>query len=388
MKKKVVMQIIPGLESGGVERGTIDIAKALKNSGEFVSIVVSKGGALVHQLREAGIQHIDLPVHSKNPITIFLNIKRLIKVIQEFKVDIVHVRSRAPMWSAYFACKKTGSSLVATVHGVYSLGRLPFKRWYNSIMLKADRVIVVSGFVKKYLLSNYPGNYSDKVTIIQRGVDLKYFNTNTIFTGRIISLIRKWGLPEDKKIILMPARITGWKGHEFLIKALSRVKNDFFCVMVGSDHGHESYTKKLSSLIVNQNLAGKIKIVGVSHDMLSTYALAHMVVAPSVEPEAFGRVAIEAQAMGKIIIATRIGGALETVIDGKTGFLVDVNDVNSLARIIDQVLAMTKNEMELMVQAGVEHIKNNFSNQLMCDKTLEVYKSCLSHKVSADPKVN
>ena len=380
-KKTVVMQILPALESGGVERGTIDIAKALKKA-DFEPIVVSKGGILVYQLCEAGIKHITLPVHSKNPITVYFNNKKLAKLIKENNVDIVHVRSRAPMWSSYFACKKTATKLVATVHGTYSLKFwkwkiFPLKRIYNSIMLKADAVIAVSDFIKNYLSQNYSEYREAKTTVIQRGADLGYFNYEKVSKNRIIDLSKKWHLPDDKKIILMPARFTAWKGHEFLIEALTKVKSDFLCVMVGSDHGHKQFRKKLEGKIVDKKLEGKVRIVGVCKDMPTAYALSHLVVCPSVRAEAFGRIAIETQASNRIIIATKIGGALETIIDGKTGFLVEVGDAESFAKVIDQVLEMPKNEADKIGIDARQNVTDNFSNEKMCSETLKVYRSLL-----------
>jgi glycosyltransferase involved in cell wall biosynthesis len=385
-KKPVIMQILPALENGGVERGVIDISKALKKA-DFEPIVVSKGGVLVYQLREARVRHIELAAHSKNPLIIFLNYKKLVKLIQENQVDIIHARSRAPMWSAVLACKKTGIKLVSTVHGTYSLNFFKWqnfflKKIYNSVMLKADAIIVVSSFIREYLLQNYQEKDRqfpfEKITVIQRGVDLNYFNHNKVSKNRVIDLISKWGVPEDKKIILMPARFTSWKGHEFLIEALTKVKNDFFCVMVGSDHGHKKFRKKLEQKIIKENLAGKMKIVGICKDMPAAYAVAHFAVCPSVKPEAFGRISIEAQASNKIIIATKIGGALETVIDGKTGFLVEVGDTEKLAQLLDKVLEMPKEESDAMENEARKNIETNFSNEEMCSKTISVYKSLLN----------
>ena len=380
-KQKVILQIIPSLESGGVERGTIDIAKSLKKQ-NFFPIVVSSGGVLTYDLREAKISHFEVDVKSKNPFNIFSNIKIIQRIIDENKVDLVHVRSRAPMWSAYYACKKTKTKLVSTIHGTYSLNFLfwkifPLKKVYNSIMFKADSIIVVSNYIKNYLLRNYQENFSDLIDVIQRGVDLQYFNRDKVSKNRIIDLIKKWNLPEDKKMIIMPARFTSWKGHEFLIESLAKVKNDFFCVMVGSDHGHKKYRKRIEQKIVKENLAGRIRIVGACRDMPATYQLAHFVVAPSVRPEAFGRVAIEAQASSKIIVATKIGGALETIIEEETGFLVEPFDTDALANAIDKILEMSKEETEKLGLAGRKNVEENFSNDLMCQKTIEVYKKLL-----------
>jgi glycosyltransferase involved in cell wall biosynthesis len=380
--KPVILQILPALESGGVERGVIDIARALKNNG-FTPLVASKGGVLTYQLRELGIEHISLPVHSKNPITIYRNIKLLISIIQKYQVDVVHVRSRAPMWSAYFACRKTSTKLVATIHGTYSLKFwrwpiFPLKRIYNEIMLKADQIIVVSEFIKGYLQENYKIDVSDKVTTINRGADLNYFDVKKVSTSRMIDLVKKWNLPEDKKIILMPARFTAWKGHEFLIDALEKVNGDFFCAMVGSDHGHIKYRKSLEKKIINCNLSGKVRIVGMCKDMPAAYSLSHFVVFPSVRPEAFGRISIEAQACSKIVIATNIGGARDTVINEETGFLVEPFDTNAFAKLIDRALTMKKEEADKIGARGRKNIEDNFSNDKMCADTIKVYKKLLS----------
>jgi len=385
-KKQTIMQILPALESGGVERGTVDIAKALKKA-DFEPIVVSKGGVLVYQLREANITHISLPVHSKNPLTIYLNVKKLIKIIDEYKVDLIHVRSRAPMCSAYFACKKTNTKLVSTVHGTYSLNFLkwkvfPLKKAYNALMLKADAIIAVSNFIKNYLIENYQQKNQvfplEKITVIQRGADLKYFDSEKVSKNRIIDLNKKWNLPDDKKIILMPARFTSWKGHEFLLEALTKVKHDFFCLMVGSDHGHKKFRKKIEQKIIKENLAGKVRIVGLCKDMPTAYAISNLVVCPSVRPEAFGRIAIEAQAANRVIIATKLGGALDTVIDEKTGFLVEVGDTEKFAQLIDKVLDMSKAELDVIGEAGQKNVTENFSNEKMYNATIDLYRKVLA----------
>ncbi len=390
-KKPVVMQILPALENGGVERGTIDVAKALKKA-DFEPIVISNGGVLVYQLREPGIVHVQLPVASKNPLTIWRNVKKIAALIVEHKVDIVHVRSRAPMWSAYFACKKTNTKLVATVHGTYSLnlGRwkvFPLKKCYNAVMLKADRVIAVSHFIKDYLVNNYRQKNKEispeilnKIVVIQRGADLRYFNLEKISQSRIVNLISQWHLPEDRKIILLPARFTAWKGHEFLIEALKKVTSDFCCVMVGSDHGHKIFRKKIEQAITAGGLDGKVKVVGLCKDMPAAYALSHIVVSSSVKPEAFGRVAIESQAMKRVTIATKIGGALETIIDNKTGFLVEVGDSDHLAQLLEKALNFTENEGREIGEAARHNIEQNFSNDKMCEDTIAVYRELLDRK--------
>lgn len=383
-KKPVVMQILPALESGGVERGTVDVAKALQEV-NFEPIVVSSGGVLVYQLREAGITHITLPVDSKNPFIIWRNVGKIIKVIKEHQVDVIHARSRAPMWSTYFACKKTGVKLVTTVHGTYSLKfaactNFRPKRAYNAVMLKADKIIVASNFIKNYLIENYEGKveeFMSKVSRISRGVELEAFDVKKVSKNRIIDLVTKWNLPEDKKIIMLPARFTGWKGHEFLIEALAKVKGEFCCIFVGSDHGHETFREKIEEKVVKAGLAGKVRVVGICKDMAAAYAISHAVISSSIRPEAFGRVAIEAQAMERIIIATNIGGSLETVIDGQTGYLVEANNSDQLAALIDKSLRLSEQEAKDMGIAARKNIEDNFSNKQMCDETINVYRSLL-----------
>ena len=379
------MQILPALQSGGVERGTVDLAKALQKDG-FEPIVVSSGGVMTYQLREAKIQHIILPVKTKNPLQIFWNIDEIADLIEEYKVDIVHVRSRAPMISAYFACKKTKTKLVATAHGSYSTNFLfwkafPPKMLYNAMMLRADRVIAVSNFIKNYLLQNYQKYFQqpleDRIDVVARGVDVNYFNAESISMTRMIDLSTKWALPEDKKIIIFPARITSWKGHEFLIQALTKVKSDFFCVFVGSDHGHKSFRKKIEQKIVKSGLEGRVKFVGMCKDMPVAYAISNLVISASLRPEAFGRIAIEAQAMKKMIIATNIGGSLETVIDGETGFLVEVGNVEKMAEAIDRALTLDKAVSDKICDNARKHIEKNFSSKKMCEETIKIYRKIL-----------
>ncbi|MCE3255266.1 MAG: cotSA [Rickettsiaceae bacterium] len=383
---KVIMQVLPALNSGGVERGVIDVSKAVALAG-FGSIVVSSGGPMTGQLRSSKVKHITLPLASKNPFKIYSNIKKLENIIIENNVDLVHIRSRSPAWSAYFACKKTGCKMVSTVHGPYSVNLFGkrhsrLKLLYNSVMLKPKYIIAVSEFIKNYISRNYfhKVNLGEKqIKVIHRGVDLGYFSKSKIPTTRVVQLIKKWDLPDDKQIIMLPGRITGWKGHEFLIAALAKVKNpNFFCIMVGSLRGHEKFAKKLEAEIKKNNLEGKIELVGETNDMPAAYLVSDIVISASTRPEAFGRVAIEAGAMGRIVIATNIGGSLETIIDGKTGFLVDVNNVDDLAKKIDQALSMEESKKQEICQNATKHIAENFSNQKMLDSTIEFYKEILS----------
>jgi glycosyltransferase involved in cell wall biosynthesis len=400
--KPVILQIIPALQNGGVERGVIDVAKFLKKS-DFEPIVVSSGGLLVRQLQEKSIKHITLEVHSKNPFIIYANIKKLVGIIKKYQVDIVHVRSRAPMISAFYACRQANCKLVSTVHGTYSLNLLSknslLKKLYNSIMLKADSVIAVSNFVKNHLIKNYQlpifdkkekfstsiarkfinQKIFDKIKVVQRGADLEYFCAENISKNRVIDLIGKWHLPEDKNIILFPARFTAWKGHEFLIEALAKVKNqDFFCVMIGSTIGHQEFKQKIEQKILDMNLEGKVRSFNTCSDMPAAYSLSDLVISASIRPEAFGRIAIEAQAMKRLIIATKIGGSLETVIPNETGFLVEPNNIEDLAKSIDFALSLSAEEKVKITNSARAHIEKHFSCQNMCKQTAEIYRELLS----------
>jgi glycosyltransferase involved in cell wall biosynthesis len=384
-KQAVIMQILPSLNMGGVERGTIDIAKAILKA-ELTPIVVSSGGNMTAYLREAKIKHIELPVNSKNPWLIYKNIEKIVNLIREYNVDIIHVRSRAPAWSAYYACQKTGCKLISTFHGSYSnrlFTKKPsfIKTIYNGIMLKADYVIAVSGFIKNYIKENFSiaAKISDQnLVVIHRGVDLNYFDENKVSQPRMIQLARNWNLPEDKAIIMLPARITSWKGHEFLIDALAKVKNDnFFCIIVGSDRDHKEYSHRLEKRIEKNNLEGKVQIVGETRDMPAAYLVCDIIISASVKPEAFGRIAIEAGAMSRTIIATNIGGSTETIIPGKTGFLVEPNDIDDLASKIDYVLSLSQSDRKEIGIAARKYIEQNFSNQKMCDETIALYQKIL-----------
>lgn len=385
------MQILPALNSGGIERGVIDISKAVAAHG-WTSIVASNGGAMISQFNSSKVKHVTLALHSKNPFTIYRNIGRLVKIIKEYQVDLIHIRSRAPGWSAYFAYKRiikrsaSEIKIISTVHGSYSLTLLSKKisRWklkYNAVMLKPQSIIAVSNFIKDYIIKNYSGlvNLAEKqIKVIHRGVDLNYFCVQKVAPLRIIQLIKEWDLPDDKQIIMLPGRITSWKGQEFLIDALAKVKNqNFFCILVGSTLGHKKYCQRLEKKIKENNLEGKIKIVGTTKDMPAAYLVSDLVISASVKPEAFGRVAIEAGAMGRVVIATNIGGSLETIVDGQTGFLVEVNDVEKLAQKIDQVLVMDKTTKDQISQNAVKHISQNFSNQKMLEQTIQFYQQIL-----------
>lgn len=373
-KQPVILQVLPRLQSGGVERGTIEIARAIKKSGGK-PLVASEGGVMATQLLHSGIQHIALPLSSKNPFAIRRNARKLAKIIREHQVDIIHARSRAPAWSAWLASRRTGCRFVTTFHGTYGL-KGPLKRWYNSIMTRGERLIAISNFIGDHIRANYKVDES-RMRVIHRGVDLKLFNPFSHSAQRMIELTKEWRLPEELPLVLFPGRITRWKGQDVFLKALAALPHrNFFAVILGDDKGHETYRKELEALIVSLGLEGHVRIARHTHYVSEAYMLSRVVVATSLEPEAFGRVVLEAQAMGKPVIATKHGGPQETVVPDVTGWLIEPNDADMLALFIDHALKLDEETLHWMAEQGVANARQ-FSLEQMCQKTLDVYTELL-----------
>jgi len=349
VKAPVVMQIIPELGPGGAEQGCIDIAAELVRAGSH-SIVVSHGGSRIHELNRAGATHIDLPVHSKNPMIMWRNIGRLKKLIKKHDVDIVHVRSRAPAWSAWKACMGTAARYMSTCHAPYNIGGKA-KRFYNSAIAKGERVIAISNYVANYLVENYEMNQNN-IRLIHRGVDLARFHPANVTPAQIIQVTSEWRLPDGANIVMLPGRLTRWKGHHVLIEAMAQLNQpDLFCVMIGSDQGREEYRAELETAIEEKNL-----------------------------PEGFGRIPIEAQAMGRPIVATDHGGAQETIIRGQTGWLTPPHDADALCAAIKEALSLNENEKSILAQNAMAHIAHNFTKEKMAHDTLSVYAELIEEK--------
>lgn len=374
-KSPNILQVLPKLhQTGGVERGTVEIASALVGEG-WGAYVASSKGEMSHRLEQVGGKHIDLPLDTKNPLKILLNARRLEKVIRKYNIDLVHARSRAPAWSAYFACQNTGTPFITTFHGQYNIQN-KWKHRYNSIMLRGRLVIAVSNFIKEHILANYPVK-EHKIRVIHRGVDLRSFGPDKVGQQRMADLVKEWNVPEHLPIILFPGRITRWKGQDVFIKALAQLGHkDFFAALVGDDTQHPSYREEVEKLITEHKLEGHVRMVGSTKFMAEAYQLAKFVVATSVEPEAFGRVVVEAQAMGKPVIATSHGGACETVIEGETGLLVPPGDIEKLSDAMAYILSMSEEEINAVGEAGMQQAKN-FTTVKMCEETLGVYKVAL-----------
>lgn len=379
----VVMQIIPALGAGGAEQGCIDVAAELVKSGAK-SIVVCHGGHRIPEILRGGSTHIDLPVDSKNPYVMWRNIGRLKKLIREHDVDIVHARSRAPAWSAWKACMGTKARFMTTCHAPFNISG-DIKRFYNSSIARGERVIAISNYVREYLLKNYDID-EGRIRLIHRGVAIEKFHPTAIAPTHLIKLSQDWRLPDGCTIVMMPGRITRWKGHLVLIEAMSLLKrDDVFCVMIGDDQGRGEYRAELETAIKEKNLEGRIRIIGHCSDMPAAYMLSNVVVSASTDPEGFGRVPIEAQAMGRPIIATNHGGAMETIIDDVTGWLIEPNDAAALAAALEKALSMDSEERAIMATNAMMHVAQHFTRHKMVDDTMSVYAELLQEKFGKVP---
>lgn len=361
------MQLIPELNSGGVERGTLELGRYLVNNGHK-SIVVSGGGRLVHQLEADGSCHIEKRIGSKSPLALF-HIWPLRKAIKNNRVDILHLRSRMPGWVGYIALKtlpkKQRPILVTTFHGFYSVNG------YSAIMTKGDGVIAVSKGIQVHIAEKY--NREKNVRLIFRGVDVESFDLGKVDSERIAGLSRKWGVDTTKSILMLPGRLTRLKGQDFFLKSLLLVKNTSYqAVIVGDIEDNPGYTEELKSFIDNNNLGDKVRLVGHCEDMAAAFLIADIVLSTS-EPEAFGRTTVEAMAMGKPVIATAHGGSLETVIPGETGWLVKPNNIEAMAITIDEALALGKTHLEKFGEKGRRHVAAHFTAHAMCKQTLDFY---------------
>ena len=375
-KKLTILQVIPNLGTGGAEQGCIDVAAEIVKAGAR-SIVASHGGSRVPDLLRIKSEHITLPVHSKNPLTMIRNVGRLRRIIKQQDVDIVHVRSRAPAWSAMLACRGTRASFITTVHAAYKGNENRFKRFYNSVMARGERVIAISDFIAGYVRENFKTD-SRNLVIIPRGVDLARFKPELVSAERAITLEKQWRVPDGVSLILMPGRVSKIKGHHVLIEALEKLgRRDVFCIMVGPNQGRNEYQDALEQAITAKNLSGIVRIVDSCQDMPAAYSLASLVVAPSIVAEGFGRIPIEAQAMGRPIIATDLGGFRETIIDKETGWLFPLSDSDALAEAMRKVLSLSGDQRQMLADQAITHVRERFTKDKMCEATMDVYADIL-----------
>ena len=384
MSSKInVLQVIPKLGYGGAETGCYDIAHYLSEN-KCKSYIVTSGGDLIKFIDKKKVKLIRLPVHSKNPLLIFLNALILIGIILIFKISIVHARSRAPAWSCLLATKLTGRKFVTTFHGTYNFsGKL--KKFYNSIMVRSDLIIAGSNFIFSHIKNNYSEflKPNRKFLVIFRGINVDYFDPTTKFENDEKKLLQNWEINKEKKIILMPGRLTSWKGQKLLIEAINLVKIElgyeaFHVVILGDDQGRDLYKKELVRLTEQYRLTNQIKFIKHCKDMALAYKVSDIIISASIEPEAFGRVAVEAQSMEKLIIASNIGGSNETIIDEKTGFLFESGDAHSLSKKIIKAITMDETSLNLIGKEGRKNIIKKFNVEKMCFSTYSEYKRLLN----------
>ena len=371
----VIMQIIPELGPGGAEQGCIDIAASIVAAGGQ-AIIVSNGGSRVHELARIGAVHINMPVHSKNPVIMWKNVVKLRSLIQRYNVDIVHARSRAPAWSAWRACKKTNARFMTTCHAPYNISG-EAKKFYNSSIAHGERVIAISHFVAQYLHDNY-GLDERTIRLVPRGIPMEKFHPTAVTPERLITLSSEWRIPDGANIIMLPGRLTRWKGHHVLIDALAKLnRKDLFGVIIGSDQGRKEYSAELNDYIQSKRLGSNIRIVDHCNDMPAAYMLATVVVCPSTDPEGFGRVPVEAQAMGRPIVASDHGGAQETIVRGQTGWLVEPSNPDAMAKAIEEALSLNATQRAMLATHAMSHVAQNFTKDLMAQRTMEVYSELM-----------
>ncbi len=378
-RKPTVLQVLPRLITGGVERGAVDIAAALTAHG-WNAVVASAGGPMSRELERAGARHVILPLASKNPFVIRANIDRLAALIRAVDADIVHARSRAPAWSAHYAAKRTGRHFVTTFHNAYGTGSF-LKQRYNAIMATGERVIAISHFVAEHAASVY-GVPFERLRVIPRGVDLTRFDPDKMRPERMIALSKAWRLQDGVPVVLLPGRLTRWKGQLVLIEAMARLRRpDVHAIILGT--GNARYRRELEEAITRTGSSLNFRFVEDCADIAAAYMLADVVVSASTSPEGFGRVIVEAQAMGRPVIATAHGGALETVVPGETGWLVPPSDAAALAEALAQALDQDNSARMAMAERQIAHVRAHFSSALMAQRTLSVYEELVTQDTAA-----
>ena len=381
--KLKVLQVIPRLGYGGAEIGCYDLAHYLKEqkSGSFVA---TSGGELLKYIDKKKVKLFRLPVHSKNPLLILINIFILTFIVLFYKINILHVRSRAPAWSCYYVSKITKCKLVTTFHGTYNFNN-SIKKNYNAIMLKSDCVIAGSNFIFSHIKEKYPEYISriKKFLVIFRGINTEYYDPDNIKESDRIKFLTKLKIEGNKKIILMPGRLTEWKGQEIFIEALNELKTkygykNFMAILLGSDQGRKIYKKKLIRLIERFRLNNDVIFLEHAPSMPVAYSVSSVIVSASIEPEAFGRISVEAQSMKKPIVASDIGGSRETIVDNKTGLLFSSSDHHSLSEKLDFIFRLDDTSLNVMGNNGRKNVQKKFNVEKMCFSTYSEYKKLIN----------
>ena len=382
---RTILQIIPELDAGGAERTTIDIAAALTEVGAR-ALVASRGGRLVSELQAKGGWWIPFDAKTKNPISMALNVRHLEKLMCDERVDIVHARSRAPGWVAYGAARRTGAPFITTYHGAYS-GNSALKTLYNSVMARGDGVIANSNFTAARIQRLHPFA-ANHISVIPRGTDFQLFSPEAVSAARVQKLRADWGVAPDERVVLLAARLTSWKGQKVLIDAAKRLhdagERDVRYILAGDAQGRDSYVRELQNQIETLGLKGVVSLVGHCADMPAALRAASVVTVASTEPEAFGRIAVESQALGTPVIVTDLGAAPETVLAPpdvepamRTGWRVPPGDAKALADALSNVLGLGASAREALSARARAHVVANFSLDRMCGETLDLYTTLL-----------
>lgn len=378
-KEQVVIQVLPALNQGGVERGTIEIAEALQKAG-IRNYVVSQGGKMIPELTRLGVEHITLPVKTKNPIKMWLNSYRLADLFKEKGASLIHVRSRAPAWSVKWACKRLNIPFVATFHGLYGMKPERLKKTYNRVMTEGRVVIAVSAFIQQHLINDYCVP-AQKIRLIPRGADTDKFNMNHISVGQLQEFSSKYGIPTDKPVITLVGRLSRIKGHSVLLDALKCMKHKEVTLLLVGGNPKGKYEEELKKKIADLPMGVNVKMFAVPGDQMPlVYALTDIAVQPTLVPESFGRGIAEAQAMGRVVVASNHGGACELISNDRTGFLTPIGDARVLGAVLDSILDMPITERQKIGQAAMDSVRENFSIQKMCSRTLDVYKEILKNE--------
>ena len=381
--KLKVLQVIPKLGYGGAETGCFDIAHYLFEN-NCSSFLITNGGPLTKFINKKKVKYIRLPVNSKNPIIMLLNTILISVIVFFYNIDIIHARSRAPAWSCFLASKITRKKFVTTFHGTYNF-KSKIKKFYNSVMLRSDLVIAGSNFIFSHIKENYKEylNNSKKFLVIFRGINIDYFDASTTLIAEEDKLFKSWNLEVEKKTILLPGRITEWKGHEMFIEAMNKINiqlghKSFKAVILGSDQGRDLYKKKLIRLVEQYRMNDQIKFVDHCENMPLAYKISDLIVSTSIEPEAFGRIAVGAQSMEKPIIASNLGGSKETIVNNKTGILFDAGDSDDLSKKIIEFFNFDKSTIEQMGKEGRKNVSAKFNVEKMCFSTYSEYKKLIN----------
>jgi glycosyltransferase involved in cell wall biosynthesis len=383
-----ILQIIPELDAGGAERTTIDIAAGLVQAGAR-ALIATTGGRLVAELQASGGEWLPFPAKTKNPFRMYWNIRKLAKILKNENVQVVHARSRAPAWVAYFAAKRLGLPFVTTYHGSYS-AKSAAKTLYNSIMARGDVVIANSIYTGELIRQNHPIS-NGKIRVIYRGTDLTQFSASNISSERVAKTRSSWGLIADERVVLLAARLTPWKGQRVLIEAASLLKargiNDVVYVLAGDPQGRSSYVKELDDLVVRHGLSGIVRRVGHVSDVAAAVFTASVVTVPSTAPEAFGRVAVEAQALGTPVVVSDLGAVPETVLappsvsaEQRTGWHVKPAEPQELADAIESALNLRPSSREALATRARRHVEQLFSLERMVGDTLDIYAALIERR--------